>query len=441
MSSQDIVDMLETTGAYLQNGHFKLISGNHSDSYVHVRLALAYPEYASQIGKKLAGEFQEERIAVVVAFTVGGRELAESVAKHLEARFVRAEVKEEKIVLSKGHAIQQGENVLVVDDVLTTGQLIHEALATILDNTQGVPRGVGVVVDRSQKTPDFGVKTVSLATIAMNLWPTESCPKCQQGIPITDLSSPDKQPLSILKSLPQEIRPVFAMTYKEYLEEIKAGKELAEVLKVYRPTHEFPGGKPDRVAILGSFDRMGMMIKLGKYVASLGYYAITSKLLFEKKSGRTKELRPYLYESMNDFLRRMIYSCQFIIVVYTEAGGQYIETAWCSESNKPTLGLAECRPPKYSSLESCKYLRHDESQKILFCLGLNAWESGDEVAGGWICDKNETCPFPSSGLTKMILDLYTTSRTMFLLGSDHDENFEIPIPDFLENKGRIQFPS
>jgi len=323
MGKQQILDILETTGAYLKDGHFVLVSRNHTDSYVHVRLALAYPEHVLVIGQELAAKFQEDQIDVVLGFTLGGIELAESVARELDARLVRAESKEGRIAFRKGYTVEPGENALIVDDVLTTGHLIEQAIQAIRKN-RGVPRGVGIVVDRGLGPPDFGVRTVSLARIDMNLWPPESCPKCAQGIPKLDLSAPDTKPLAILESLPEESRPILAIIYSEYLEELNAGKPLADVLKVSRPTHELSGKKPERVAILGSFKRLGMMIKLGKFVAGLGCHAVTSQLLFEKNTGKARELRPYPYETMNDFLKRMIYGCQFIVVTYTDPGGQYI---------------------------------------------------------------------------------------------------------------------
>ena len=94
MGEKELFDILDKTGAYLKNGHFKLVSGNHSDSYVHVRLALAYPEYASKIGKELSDRFRGDAINAVVAFTVSGIKLLHCVAEHFGARLVLSEIKE-----------------------------------------------------------------------------------------------------------------------------------------------------------------------------------------------------------------------------------------------------------------------------------------------------------------------------------------------------------
>jgi len=212
---QEILNILETTNAYVKDHHFKLASGNHSDSYVHVGVALAHPEHALTIYKNLTDKFQKDNISVVVGFTYCGHILAAGVAEQLDARLVLAKRGENEVILPKGHRIGGGENVLLVDDVLTTGASMRQALNTIRSETQGVLKGIGVVVDRSEKAPDFGVKTVTLRTLPLKLWPPKSCPKCRKGDIPFDLSSADKIPLIRIASLPEEIRPIITMMHLE----------------------------------------------------------------------------------------------------------------------------------------------------------------------------------------------------------------------------------
>ncbi len=227
MGEQEILRILETTGAFLRDGHFKLVSGNHSDTYVDVRLALQYSDLASSLGKKLADEFQEDKINVVVGF-VSGTVLAESVAGRLKARVLLVERRADKIILAKGY-IEQGDNVLIVDDVLTTGRSIHKVLRTIRNETTGIVKGVGVIVDRSKKEPDFGVKIRRLVPINMNLWPPKSCPKCKQRIPYKDLSSPDVI-YAVAYSLHEGVRTILGTSYPDILKELQEGKRVQPVI-------------------------------------------------------------------------------------------------------------------------------------------------------------------------------------------------------------------
>ena len=436
MRGQEILDMLETTGAYLKNGHFSLVSGNHTDSYVHVRLALAYPELASSLGAKLADQFRDEQINVVAGFTIGGVKLAQEVAKSLSAKVVLAERSGEEIALLEGYAIGEGEKVLVVDEILTTGGSISHMLDLIKNETKGIPKGVGVVVDRSKDTPDFGVKFVKLARIDLNLWPPRSCPKCAQGIPITDLASPEEEPLNVTESLPDEqAGSVLAGLIKEAFSKWGEKRGFDEIATFDSPPHEFPGEWPNRVAVLGPYAR-SPMLNVARYVANLGFHAVTSKRVYLANSQKYKRLAHYDHESMNEFLRRMIFSCKYVIVLYTVEGGHFIETSWCAEAHKPTLGLAVFKPFEPEELDdcNCEYLSRTGDRKLVYCDAFRALESSERLVGGWICG-GKSCPFVYADFSKMVIDLYATSRTMFLIGSDEEHHFEHPIRTFLENRG------
>jgi len=438
---QQVLDILRKTGAILEKGHFKLVSGNHSEGYVHVRLALAHSECASTLSNKLASQFRDDKIDAVVGYTIGGAILAENVARYLGARSVVAELKGTKLILGKGYEIKENENVLVVDDVLRppSGEPIHQAIEAIRSSTKGIVKGVGVIVDRSTAEYDFGVKTVKLARIDFKVWSPETCPLCRQGVPAVDLSSPDTDPLGLVYSLSDEPdRMALVTMLGKIFEKLEERKLLEEIMSFYRPTFELPGWKYERVAILGSYDTFSIMDHIARIVSGLGFYSITSRVIYEKDTLERKELRPYKYEAMNDFLRKMIHSCQYVIIIYSGAGGQFIETAWCSESHKPTLGLVPLRPLSFLDLKGCEYLFFGKQDTVLFCNGFKGVEQGAELVGGWICDKHKNCPFPSSGLTKMILDLYATSRTMFLVGADELKNFKSPISTFLRNRGVLK---
>jgi orotate phosphoribosyltransferase len=222
--NQEILNIFESIGAHVI-GHFRLASGNDSDSYVHVRLALGYPEHALTISKKLADAFQKDKVNVVVGFTIGGHILAKYVAEHLNARVIPATKAENRIIFAKCHKIENGEGILVVDDVLTTGNSIYQALNTIKNETPGILKGVGVVVDRSKKEPNFGVKTVTLRRLSMNLWAPESCPLCKKGDKPIDLRLADKELLIAFGGLPEQDRLRVMETYSQTYEYLFYGPQ------------------------------------------------------------------------------------------------------------------------------------------------------------------------------------------------------------------------
>ena len=101
MDRQEALDILKNSpAAYLEDGHIQLKCGNHSDTYVHVRLALADRDNSATLGRMLAARFQADQISGVVGFTVGGELLARSVAKHLRAVFAEGELARDPVVNS-----------------------------------------------------------------------------------------------------------------------------------------------------------------------------------------------------------------------------------------------------------------------------------------------------------------------------------------------------
>jgi len=438
---EKIQDALEKTGAILENGHFELKSGMHTDSYINVLLAITCPKYVSLFGDAIAQRFKDDHIDAVVGFTFGGTLLAQKVADALEARTVLIEKEGTAIsFFSESQSIEKDENVLIVDEGITTGNSIRSVLGFVEDKTKGI-KVVGVVVDRSEKEPDFGVKTEYLIKKKMSLWPQNKCPLCEQRKPLTIIDSPEENPFQIRFSLPKELYRSLHPTICKVLEEWGEDDLLGEIKSYESPAYELPGEKHKRVAILGSFHNFAEIEKIAKEVAALKFYGISSALIYHQESAEREDWTHYEHETMNDFLRRMIYSCQYAIVGYTIAGGQLIETTWCSQSNKPTLGLVQVAPWAFKSENVCEYLLRHERRNIVLCNGFCAYKSSEKIVGSWVCERvhggenNKRCPFLYTSLSKMILDFFTTSSTMYLVGYDPRENLGGVIRNFLDNKG------
>jgi hypothetical protein len=250
-----------------------------------------------------------------------------------------------------------------------------------------------------------------------------------------------KKPISNLTSLDLSSVQAFVSTYKtadQVQQMVLKSPSFSEILKQSdkRKNFELVGKKHERVTVLGSFDTWNEIDTTAAFVSKSGYYATTSLGIYEKGTGRKISFSRYDHESMNDFLRRMIFGCQYAIVTYTVPSGQMIETAWCSESQKPTLGVVFTRPLNKSS--KCKYAIYDSD--CVFCNGREAVLKGEKLVGGWICTKDETCPFVKQNISKMVLDFYNTNPRMFLIGSDSFSNLKESIKAFLGGKGTMRLP-
>jgi orotate phosphoribosyltransferase len=87
------------------------------------------------------------------------------------------------MALRRGFHLAVGERVLVVEDVVTTGGSVSEAMKLVRQADAKLV-GVGLLVDRSAGKVDFGVKTEALLKMSIEKYPPEDCPLCKQGLPV-----------------------------------------------------------------------------------------------------------------------------------------------------------------------------------------------------------------------------------------------------------------
>lgn len=188
MSMQSVLEVFEKSHA-LQTGHFALSSGNHSNRYLQCALVTQHPEYAQRLSDALVAPFSGLPIDVVLGPAVGGIVIAQEVANALyragntDVRAIFCERVEGKMALRRGFALAEGERVLAVEDVITTGGSVKEAIA--LAKTYGAQViGVASFVDRSPAAPDLGAPLTSLLKVEAQLWAPDACPLCQEGLPV-----------------------------------------------------------------------------------------------------------------------------------------------------------------------------------------------------------------------------------------------------------------
>lgn len=165
----------------LQKGHFLLTSGLHSEFYFEKSKILQYPPLVERFSSLIKERFENEGIELVVGPTTGGVIIAYEVARQLSCRCAYAERKDNGRVIRKGFKIEEGERVLIVDDVLTTGGSIRETIRALGEWKVGLV-GIGVFIDRSQKSPEFGVPHFAVYRREIENYPPTLCPLCEAGI-------------------------------------------------------------------------------------------------------------------------------------------------------------------------------------------------------------------------------------------------------------------
>src|ERR1700753_151707 len=147
MTKDEVLQVFRDTGALLE-GHFILRSGLHSRQFFQCALALQQMPIVERLGGALAAKVRSLGVVTVVSPAMGGLVIGQEVARQLGVRFIFVEKEEGKLVLRRGFKIAKGEDILVVEDVVTKGGRVKETI-DIVRAHGGLALAVATVVDRS----------------------------------------------------------------------------------------------------------------------------------------------------------------------------------------------------------------------------------------------------------------------------------------------------
>ena len=109
---------------------------------------------------------------------MGGIIVAYEVARQLGVRGIFCERENGQMTLRRGFTFEPGSRVLIVEDVVTTGGSVREAMS-VVQELGGQVAGVALLVDRSGGEVDFGVRTEAALTMEIILMPLTVL--CRQG--------------------------------------------------------------------------------------------------------------------------------------------------------------------------------------------------------------------------------------------------------------------
>ena len=179
MNSDQVLEHFRQSDALLE-GHFILSSGLHSGTYLQCALALQFPADAVKFGEEIARRFMDEGIETVASPAIGGLIIGYATAQALNVRFVWTERQAGEMTLRRGFSVRQGERILVVEDVITTGGSTRECIATI-EAAGGEVMAAASIIDRSNGTADVGVPRHSLAALDVMSYAPENCSLCSTG--------------------------------------------------------------------------------------------------------------------------------------------------------------------------------------------------------------------------------------------------------------------
>ena len=194
-TQEDVVGLLRATGG-LRTGHFEYPGGQHITEYLQVALTMRDYQAAKVLSVGLSRKVRantEIRAMIpelsVVAPATGGLPVAYGVCEALRARQVYWAEREndvEPLHFRQYLEVSPGEKILLVDDVLRTGQKLTE-LRKLVQERGGEVVGMAVVVYQPNPNRlDFGsLPLYYLAQLDGKYYPGASaCELCKRGVPL-----------------------------------------------------------------------------------------------------------------------------------------------------------------------------------------------------------------------------------------------------------------
>ena len=177
LSYNESLKILKETNALLE-GHFILSSGLHSNKYIQCAKLLSFPKIAETICCSLCEKINKNfnKIDIILSPAIGGIVVGYEVGRQLNKETIFAERFNDKLVLRRGFEIPINSNVLVVEDVITTGKSALECSKIIRNNNSRLV-GYACIIDRSNKEILIKDKIVSQIKFEIETFKEDELPE------------------------------------------------------------------------------------------------------------------------------------------------------------------------------------------------------------------------------------------------------------------------
>jgi orotate phosphoribosyltransferase len=184
MTEDEVLAEFRAADALLE-GHFILSSGLRSPRYLQCARVLMDPRRAARLCAALAQTIPADlraRISAVVAPAMGGVIVGYEMARALGVEAMFVERPTGTFELRRGFRLDEGQEVLMMEDVVTTGLSSREAIAAIEAAGGRVIAGAALV-DRSNGAADIGVPFFPLLRLDVPSYAADALPPELQAIP------------------------------------------------------------------------------------------------------------------------------------------------------------------------------------------------------------------------------------------------------------------
>jgi orotate phosphoribosyltransferase len=184
MTDDDVLAEFRAAEALLE-GHFILSSGLRSPRYLQCARVLMSPARAERLAQALAAKVPADvkaRITAVIAPAMGGLICGYELARALGVDSMFVERPTGTFELRRGFRLEPGQQVLLMEDVVTTGLSSREAI-TAITAAGGIVIHAASLVDRSNGKADLGVTFTPLIRLDVPSYQPDALPPELEAIP------------------------------------------------------------------------------------------------------------------------------------------------------------------------------------------------------------------------------------------------------------------
>ena len=184
MTDDDVLAEFRAADALLE-GHFILSSGLRSPRYLQCARVLMDPRRGARLAQALVDRIPKDlraRIGAVVSPAMGGVIAGHEMARALGVEAMFVERPTGTFELRRGFRLEPGQEVLMMEDVVTTGLSSREAIKAI-EAAGGRVIVAAALVDRSGGTADLGVPFHALIRLDVPTYAADAVPPDLAAIP------------------------------------------------------------------------------------------------------------------------------------------------------------------------------------------------------------------------------------------------------------------
>ena len=184
------INLLRESDAMLE-GHFLLSSGRHSDRYFQCAKLFQYPDKAKEAFTAVAEKIRDDissgkiKVDIVAGPAMGGIIPAWELARQLSLPAIFTERDDSgNMVLRRGFEIKQGQNILIVEDVVTTGKSSMECAKALISAGGEISALTRLVDRRAKDSEKIPWPFYPAVVVEVSSWDASDCELCKKGMAV-----------------------------------------------------------------------------------------------------------------------------------------------------------------------------------------------------------------------------------------------------------------